>query len=188
MGAIGRQVALQLAAIGTPRLQLVDFDTVDWTNVTTQGYLTADVGRPKVLAAAAAIAQIDPAIEVETVEDRYRPRMEIGDAVFCAVDSITARTAIWRSVAPRCRFWTDGRMLGEVLRILTVADELGRDHYPTTLFAQAEAQQGAARPAVPSMRRASPQDSWSTSSPAGSAAWRSTGRFRSISWPASGIF
>jgi sulfur carrier protein ThiS adenylyltransferase len=73
---------------------------------------------------------------------RYRPRMEIGDAVFCCVDSITARTAIWRSAASRCRFWTDGRMLGEVLRILTVADSIGRDHYPTTLFAQAEAQPG----------------------------------------------
>lgn len=142
VGAIGRQTALQLAAIGVLRLQLVDFDTVDWTNVTTQGYLAADVGQPKVLATAAAIAQIDAAIEVETVEDRFRPRLGIGDAVFCAVDSITARTAIWRSAAPRFRFWTDGRMLGEVIRILTVADEFGRDHYPTTLFAQAEAQAG----------------------------------------------
>ena len=66
------------------------------------------------LAAAAAIAQIDPEIQVETVEYRYRPRMEIGEVVFCAVDSITARTAIWRSAASRCRFWTDGRMLAEV--------------------------------------------------------------------------
>ena len=29
VGAIGRQVALQLAAIGVPRFQLVDFDVVD---------------------------------------------------------------------------------------------------------------------------------------------------------------
>jgi sulfur carrier protein ThiS adenylyltransferase len=33
-------------------------------------------------------------------------------------------------------------MLGEVLRVLAVADSLGRDHYPTTLFAQSEAQSG----------------------------------------------
>ena len=142
VGAIGRQVAIQLAAIGTSRLQLVDFDTVDLTNVTTQGYLTADVGRPKVIATAAAIGQIDPSIEVETVEERYRPRLEVGEAVFCCVDSITARTAIWRSAATRCRFWTDGRMLGEIIRVLSVADSVGRDHYPTTLFAQAEAQPG----------------------------------------------
>jgi sulfur carrier protein ThiS adenylyltransferase len=142
VGAIGRQVALQLAAIGAPRLQLIDFDVVDTTNITTQGYLAADVGRPKVLATAAAIAQLDPGIAVETVEDCYRPRMPIGQAVFCCVDSITARAAIWRSVGPKCRFWSDGRMLAEVLRVLTVAEAVGREHYPTTLFAQSEAQPG----------------------------------------------
>ena len=50
VGAIGRQVALQLAAIGARRLQLVDFDRVDHTNVTTQGYWTEDIGQPKVAA------------------------------------------------------------------------------------------------------------------------------------------
>jgi molybdopterin-synthase adenylyltransferase len=142
VGAIGRQVATQLAAIGVPRLQIVDFDVVDATNVTTQGYLAADIGKPKVEATAAAIRQLDPAIDVETVQDRYRPRMAIGQAVFCCVDSIDARSAIWRSAGTRCRFWTDGRMLGEVLRVLAVAEDFGRDHYPTTLFAQSEAQPG----------------------------------------------
>ena len=33
-------------------------------------------------------------------------------------------------------------MLGEVIRVLAVADDIGRDHYPTTLFAQSEAQPG----------------------------------------------
>jgi molybdopterin/thiamine biosynthesis adenylyltransferase len=142
VGAIGRQVALQLAAIGVPRLQLVDFDQVDLTNITTQGYWATDVGQPKVMATAAAIRRLDPAITVETVEDRYRPRLGIGEAVFCCVDSIAARAAIWRSAASRCRFWVDGRMLGEVIRVLTADEEHGRDHYPTTLFAQSEAQPG----------------------------------------------
>jgi len=142
VGAIGRQVAMQLAAIGTPRLQLIDFDHVDLTNVTTQGYLAADVGQPKVQATAAALAGIDPLIAVETILDRYRPRTEIGQAVFCCVDSIEARAAIWRSVGPRRGFWTDGRMLGEVIRVLAVSEENGRDYYPTTLFAQSEALPG----------------------------------------------
>ena len=34
------------------------------------------------------------------------------------------------------------RMLGEVMRILTVADDQGQKHYPRTLFQQAEAQSG----------------------------------------------
>jgi sulfur carrier protein ThiS adenylyltransferase len=142
VGAIGRQVALQLAAIGAPRLQLIDFDAVDLTNVATQGYGAWEVGQPKVLAAAAAIEKLAPTITVESVHDRYRPRMEIGQAVFCCVDSIDARAAIWRSAGTRCRFWADGRMLGEVLRVLTVADAFGRDHYPTTLFARSQAQAG----------------------------------------------
>jgi sulfur carrier protein ThiS adenylyltransferase len=142
VGAIGRQVSLQLAGIGVPRLQLVDFDLVDLSNVTTQGYLAADVGQPKVEATAAAIRQLDPTIAVDTVQDRYRPRREIGPAIFCAVDSIEARAAIWRSAGTRCRFWVDGRMLGEIVRVLAVADNIGRDHYPTTLFAPSEAQPG----------------------------------------------
>jgi len=121
---------------------LLDFDSVDATNVTTQGYLDADVGRAKVEAAADAIACLDPSISVQTVFDRYRPRMEIGQAIFCCVDSIDSRSAIWRSAGAKCRFWADGRMLGEILRILAVAGEVGRDHYPTTLFARSEAQIG----------------------------------------------
>jgi molybdopterin-synthase adenylyltransferase len=142
VGAIGRQTALQLAAIGAPRLQLIDFDTADLANVTTQGYWASDVGQPKVAAMKAAIHQIDPAISVEIVQDRYRPKTKIGTAVFCCVDSITARAAIWRSAGSFCQFWADGRMLGEVLRVLAVDEETGRNHYPKSLFAQAEAQPG----------------------------------------------
>jgi sulfur carrier protein ThiS adenylyltransferase len=36
VGAIGRQAALQLVAIGAPQLQIIDFDLVDLTNVTTR--------------------------------------------------------------------------------------------------------------------------------------------------------
>ena len=94
VGAIGRQVALQLAAIGVRRMQLVDFDRVDATNVTTQGYFQADIGQPKVQAMAAAIARLDPTIEVDLVDDRYRPSLDLGSALFCCVDSIEARSAI----------------------------------------------------------------------------------------------
>jgi hypothetical protein len=143
VGAIGRQVALQLAAMGATRLQLVDFDCVDRSNVTTQGYWEVDIGQPKVNATAAALARLDPSIEVELIEDRFRPKLTVGEAVFCCVDSIAARSAIWRSMQNRCQFWADGRMLGETIRVLAVADASGRDHYPTTLFDAGEAQVGA---------------------------------------------
>lgn len=142
VGAIGRQVALQLAAIGVRRLQLIDFDHVDETNITTQGYLAADVGVPKVAAMACSIEELDEAIEVDPVQDRFRPMLTIGHAVFCCVDSIETRAAIWRYVSRRVEFWVDGRMLGETIRVVVSADEQGRRHYPTTMFAASEAEPG----------------------------------------------
>ncbi len=143
VGAIGRQVALQLAALGARRLQLVDFDHVDATNVTTQGYLASDIRTAKVVATTRAVREIDSEVELLLVEDRYRPKLATGEAVFCCVDSIEARGAIWRSAGRAARFWADGRMLGETIRVLVAADEAGRDHYPTTLFTPAEAQGGS---------------------------------------------
>ena len=37
VGATGRQVALQLAAIGTPRVTIYDFDVVEEGNLAAQG-------------------------------------------------------------------------------------------------------------------------------------------------------
>ena len=143
VGAVGRNVAIQLAAIGACDLQLVDFDHVDLSNTTTQGYAVDEIGMPKVHAVESTIRRLDPSIAVEAIEDRYRSKQTIGHAVFCCVDSISARTAIWRTVKNRCHFWCDARMLGEVIRVLT-SDNPGTDeHYPSTLFAQSEAQAGS---------------------------------------------
>jgi sulfur carrier protein ThiS adenylyltransferase len=142
VGAIGRSAALQLAALGVRQLTLVDFDTVDLTNITTQGYRAAEVGRLKVDAAAAAVAEIDPSVVIRPIADRFRPPLSIGEAVFCCVDSITARSAIWKSAESRGAFWADGRMRGEVIRVLAAADEASRAYYARTLFPQGEAQAG----------------------------------------------
>jgi hypothetical protein len=143
VGAIGRQAALQLASIGVTQLQLVDFDRVDASNITTQGYDATDVGRPKVQALSVRILDIDPEIKLELIDDRFRPRQDVGDVVFCCVDSIATRAAIWRSVRDRCDVFLDARMLGEVLRVLAVADAQQRSRYADTLFAAEEAERGA---------------------------------------------
>jgi sulfur carrier protein ThiS adenylyltransferase len=142
VGAVGRQVALQLAALGVRQLQLVDFDRVDATNITSQGYLDADVGQPKVAATRCAVLGLDPTIHVEVVDDRFRPQRAVGQVVFCCVDSIEARGAIWRAAGRRAEFWADGRMLGETIRVLAVGDDVGKLHYPTTLFTAADAHTG----------------------------------------------
>src|ERR687891_2244470 len=47
-GGLGSPAALYLAAAGVGRLGLVDFDSVDVTNLQRQGlYTTDDIGRPK---------------------------------------------------------------------------------------------------------------------------------------------
>ena len=143
VGAVGRQVAIQLAAIGVGQIQLVDFDRVDASNITTQGYRRSDLARLKVEALSEYIGELDERIDVEIIADRYRPPLRLGDAVFCCVDSITARAAIWKSTGKAAAFWSDGRMLGEVIRVLTIVGEDAHEAYAMTLFPQADAQVGA---------------------------------------------
>ncbi|HMP06340.1 MAG TPA: ThiF family adenylyltransferase [Lacipirellulaceae bacterium] len=142
VGAVGRQVALQLAVMGARRLQLVDHDVVEPVNLAVQGYRPADLGRRKVAAAAAAIAELDPDVQLELVPQRWRPRLALGDAAMVCVDAIAVRAALWRAIGSSVPFWCDGRMRGETLRVLAAADAASRAHYGTTLFPPSEAQAG----------------------------------------------
>jgi len=139
VGAIGRQVAIQLTAMGIPWLQITDFDIVEISNLASQGYFQADLGRSKVEATAQICHEINQGLELYTVNDRFKRSADIGDVVFCAVDRIDTRRLIWESVKDKVRYFCDGRMSAEVLRVLTVCDAESRQHYPTTLFQSQEA-------------------------------------------------
>jgi sulfur carrier protein ThiS adenylyltransferase len=144
VGAIGRQVALQLAAMGANWLQIFDHDVVEVVNLAPQGYFPADLGVAKVEATARLLYQINRAIEIQPVQERFRRSTSgYGNVVFVAVDSIETRRLIWETVRHKVDFFCDGRMSAEVLRVLSVADAAGRTHYPTTLFTAAEAFHGA---------------------------------------------
>lgn len=142
LGAIGRPLTLMLAAAGVQHLQLMDPDKVELQNITTQGYARKDLGFSKVVSMLAPIRRIDDSIEVRVIGDVFRKHQPVGEVVFCTVDSIGARSVIWKSLASRVQFWADGRMLGETIRVLAVGDERSRKHYLTTLFAQEEAEVG----------------------------------------------
>jgi len=157
VGAIGRQVALQLAAMGVPRMTLIDFDTVGIENMAPQGYWPCDLGQAKVRTTGALCQSINDALEVVERNARFRrddPRSwntnagkngELSEyAVFCAVDSIETRRTIWESLDVDCvRFFVDGRMSGEVLRALS-SDLPGIDvRYADSLFAASEAFPGS---------------------------------------------
>ena len=56
--------------------------------MTTYGYLAEDVGWQKVLARADAIGRLDPTIQINAVQDRYRAKLDVGQAIFllCRLD------------------------------------------------------------------------------------------------------
>jgi molybdopterin-synthase adenylyltransferase len=139
VGAIGRQVALQLTAMGIPWLQMIDFDLVESSNIASQGYLEADLGKLKVEATAQMCQRINSSLEIITVAERFRRSMDIGNTVFTCVDKIDVRRLIWQAVNHQVDLFCDGRMSAEVLRVLTVCDSLSREHYPSTLFQAREA-------------------------------------------------
>ena len=115
VGAIGRQLALQLAAMGVPWLQLIDHDVVEPVNLAPQGFLEDDLGRPKVEAVADSCQQINHMLEVHEHRERFRRIMDIGNVGFCCVDTIDGRRFIWDAVKNKVSVFVDGRisMLGE---------------------------------------------------------------------------
>lgn len=144
VGAIGRQVAIQLAALGVGNLQLIDFDLVESHNVTSQGYRANEIGTAKVTATANAISEIDEDVKAEAIQDRFRLRTSCCDIVFCCVDSIQTRSLIWKHLKRRISFWADARMLGEVVRVLTSSsDHEPSQRYSESLFDRSEAQAGS---------------------------------------------
>lgn len=64
-GGLGSPAALYLAAAGVGKLGIVDFDTVDLSNLHRQPlHHNHDVGRPKTVSAAEAIADVNPDVKV----------------------------------------------------------------------------------------------------------------------------
>lgn len=64
-GGLGSPIAMYLAAAGIGKIGIVDFDTVDFSNLQRQIiHGTEDVGRPKAVSAKETIASINPNVEV----------------------------------------------------------------------------------------------------------------------------
>ncbi len=149
VGAIGRQVALQLAAVGVPRMTLYDDDIVAVENLAHQGYWPEDLEQKKVTATGLLCQRINPDIELTPVPERFRRsagrelRPSGSLIVFCCVDSITTRKLIWESASPAASLFVDGRMSAEVLRVLAIEMPDLESYYASTLFQASEAYTGA---------------------------------------------
>jgi sulfur carrier protein ThiS adenylyltransferase len=153
VGAIGRQVALQLAATGTAEMTLIDPDQVDVVNLAPQGYAQQDLGTSKVTATERWCRELNPSLLVHSHVERFRrsstrslpcfqqPQQRL--VVFCCVDSIATRAMVWESVRPHAAAFFDGRMSAEVLRVVSSAAPGSDTRYPSTLFAPEQAFTGS---------------------------------------------
>lgn len=71
-GGLGAPVSMYLAAAGVGRIGLVDFDTVDFSNLQRQIlFSTDDVGSPKTAAARARLEGINPNVKIDVYEGRF---------------------------------------------------------------------------------------------------------------------
>nr|WP_320136035.1 molybdopterin-synthase adenylyltransferase MoeB [uncultured Amphritea sp.] len=71
VGGLGSPVAMYLAAAGVGRLVLVDDDKVELTNLQRQIiHRTETIGQPKVVSAKAALAALNPDIQVDAIDGR----------------------------------------------------------------------------------------------------------------------
>lgn len=73
LGGLGSNIAVFLARLGVGRLVLVDFDTVEVSNLNRQHYTMRDLGRPKADALRNQLIEINPYLDYETYTTRVTP-------------------------------------------------------------------------------------------------------------------
>ena len=99
-GGLGTPILTHLAAMGAGHIRIADRDTIELTNLHRQTlYTEADVGSPKVDAAAAKLRGLNPDADIRTVPvsvNRRTARSVVAgsDIVIDALDSVDARYAL----------------------------------------------------------------------------------------------
>lgn len=99
-GAVGSMAVESLARCGVGRIVIVDFDTVDITNINRQLVaLTSTIGMKKVDVAAARVRDINPDVDVIAVDMFFDAATELDytpDFVIDAIDTLESKIALYR--------------------------------------------------------------------------------------------
>ena len=87
LGGLGSNIAVCLARSGVGRLHLIDFDTVEPTNLNRQQYAVSQLGRPKALALRETLLAIAPYCEIRAdnvriSQDNFASLLE-DDSIIC---------------------------------------------------------------------------------------------------------
>ncbi|MDE2420290.1 MAG: HesA/MoeB/ThiF family protein [Gammaproteobacteria bacterium] len=100
MGGLGCPATMSLARAGLGFLRIVDFDTVDESNLQRQTLFTSqDIGQPKVIAAKNTLTQINPWMTIDAIQERVNTEnlptllMDI-DLVLDGSDNFSTRDAV----------------------------------------------------------------------------------------------
>jgi adenylyltransferase/sulfurtransferase len=125
VGGLGTAAAEVLAASGVGTLGLVDSDPVEVSNLHRQLlYRESDVGRPKVVAAAARLTARTPGLHVETWEERFGPAsgalLEGFDLVVDGTDTIATRFVVNDAAVAAGVPLVHAGVLGRRAQLLTV--------------------------------------------------------------------
>lgn len=103
VGATGSFIAMELARMGCPVLNIYDFDDVEIHNIPNQYYDTGDLGKLKAEALADKLKAINPNIVVNVYtsavlpvhDDEHSGIDEMSGYVFLLVDSMKIRKELW---------------------------------------------------------------------------------------------
>jgi len=141
VGAVGRQVALQLSSMGIERLLLVDPDKVEDVNLCTQGFRERDIGEDKTTATYKACKQLNSEIEIMSLPDIYSKDLieAFKPDVLCAcVDNMATRKQLFNDANEIDLLFVDSRMSAKIARVMTVCSESTVKHYEKELFTDDE--------------------------------------------------
>lgn len=107
LGGLGSNVATELARVGVGHLHLIDFDTVDATNLNRQLYFLRDLGQYKTEALRRQISEITPccSVAIDTVrvtEDNVESLFAGDDYVCECFDKPDAKAVLVNGILEKC--------------------------------------------------------------------------------------
>ena len=99
LGGLGSNIAISLARAGVGRLILIDFDTVDITNLHRQQYKMSQVGIPKAEALLQNLEEIAPSVHykahrVKVTAENAVPLLQEADVICEAFDKADAKAML----------------------------------------------------------------------------------------------
>jgi molybdopterin/thiamine biosynthesis adenylyltransferase len=143
-GAIGGWVTLALAKMGCTNLTVFDGDKVDTVNLNSQFYRFKDVGRYKVEALKDLVQEFT-GVTINENSRHYESGIFPG-LVICAVDSMSARSLVWKEhaqIAAHTQAILDPRMGAEtaLLYVMNPTDRGDVQAYEKSLYSDSQAVQ-----------------------------------------------